>query len=97
MSLPSMCTSPRERLAALLAPDLVDALDELVAERVAAELARLGAARDHGPRWLTVEQAAERLCCSPAAVRMRASRGRLTTRHHGRRVYVSAASIDELA
>jgi hypothetical protein len=30
-------------------------------------------------------------------VRMRASRGRLATRRHGRRVYVAAASVDELA
>jgi excisionase family DNA binding protein len=89
--------SPRARLGAVLAPDLLDALDELVAECVAAELARLGPARDDGPRWLTLEQAADRLGCSPAAVRMRANRGRLQTRRHGRRVYVSATSVDELA
>ncbi len=97
MSLPLMWVSPRQRLAAVLAPDLLDALEELVAERVAAELARLGAAHDPGARWLTLDQAAERLGCSPAAVRMRANRGRLATRRHGRRVYVSAASVDELA
>jgi len=95
MSLPSL--TPRERLAAVLAPDMLDALDALVAERVADELARRDATRDNGPRWLTLEQAAERLGCTPAAVRMRASRGRLQTRRHGRRVYVSAASVDELA
>ncbi len=89
--------SPRDRLAAVLAPDLLDALDELVSERVSAELARLDASRDSGPHWLTLEQAAQRLACSPAAVRMRANRGRLVTRRHGRRVYVSATSVDELA
>ena len=89
--------TPRERLAALLAPDVLDALHELVAEQVAAELARRDSAGDSEPRWLTLEQAAHRLGCSPAAVRMRASRGRLTTRRHGRRVYVSAASVDDLA
>lgn len=94
---PLSTLSPRDRLAAVLAPDLLDALDELVAGRVASELARLGAAHDGGPRWLTFAQAAERLSCSPAAVRMRASRGRLQTRRQGRRVYVSAASVDELA
>jgi len=88
--------TPRERLAAVLAPDLLDALDALVSERVADELARLDACRD-APRWLTLEQAAARLGCTAAAVRMRASRGRLQTRRHGRRVYVSAASVDELA
>ena len=93
MSLPSL--SPRDRLAAVLSLDLLDALDALVAERVAAELAHLDA-RDDRPRWLTLEQAAERLGCSPAAVRMRASRGRLETRRHGRRLYVSASSVAEL-
>jgi hypothetical protein len=95
MGLPSV--TARDRLAAVLSPDLVDALGELVAERVASELARLEATRDNGPRWLTLEQAAARLDCTPAAVRMRARRGRLDTRRHGRRVYVAAASVDELA
>jgi hypothetical protein len=86
--------TPRDRLSAVLAPDLLDALEELVAERVAAELARLDAHRDD-LRWLTLGQAAERLGCSAEAVRMRASRGRLETRRHGRRLYVSASSVAE--
>jgi hypothetical protein len=85
----------RGRLAAVLAFELLDALDELVAERVAAELACLDASRG-SPRWLTLEQAAAQLGCSPAAVRMRASRGRLEKRRHGRRLYVSASSVAEL-
>lgn len=85
--------SPRDRLAAVLAPELVEAFEALVVERVADELARLEALRNNGPRWLTLAQAAERLGCSSAAVRMRASRGRLETRRHGRRLYVSAASV----
>jgi hypothetical protein len=80
----------------VLAPELVDAFEELVAERVAAELARVEASR-HGSRWLTLEKAGELLGCSPDAVRMRANRGRLETRRHGRRLYVSAASVAELA
>ena len=84
------------RSAAVLSVEVIDAFGELVAEVVAAEMTRLGAAGESGPRWLTVEQAAERLGCSPAAVRMRARRGRLQTRRHGRRVYVSATSVDEL-
>jgi hypothetical protein len=87
--------NPRERLAAAWAPELLDALDQLVTERVDAELTRL--AVGNGPRWLTLEQAAARLGCTPAAVRMRASRGRLVTRRHGRRVYVAAESVDKLA
>jgi excisionase family DNA binding protein len=86
--------SPRDRLAAALAPDLIDAFEELVAERVAAELA---ARADSPAAWLTLDQAAERLGCSRDAVRMRASRGRLSTRRHGRRLYVAAASVAELA
>jgi hypothetical protein len=35
--------SPRDRLASVLAPDVLDALDALVAERVTSELARLDA------------------------------------------------------
>jgi hypothetical protein len=90
-------TPPRERLAAVLAPDLLDALDQLITERIEGELARLGAAAENGPRWLTLEEAGKRLDCSPAAVRMRARRGRLVTRRHGRRVYVAAESVDKLA
>lgn len=46
--------------------------------------------------WLTVQEAAERLGCSPDAIRMRCSRGRLEHRRQGRRLYVSAASVDQL-
>jgi excisionase family DNA binding protein len=88
--------SPRERLATILAPELLNAFEELVAERVVAELARLEASRENGPAWLTLAQAADRLGCSRDAVRMRAKRGRLETRRHGRRLYISAASVAEL-
>ena len=87
--------TPRDRLAAVLAPELVSALEELVAERVAAELAARAPAK--GARWLTLEQAADRLGCSADAVRMRVKRGRLEHRRQGRRVYVSAESVDLLA
>jgi hypothetical protein len=88
--------TPRDRLAAVLAPDLLDAIEELVAERVASELARRDATRDNGPEWITLDRAAERLDCTPAAVRMRAHRGRLESRRQGRRLYVSAASVATL-
>lgn len=87
----------RARLRAVLAADVVDALEELVAERVQAELeARRIADDGAGRKWLPVAEAAARLGCSPAAVRMRVKRGRLEHRHQGRRLYVSAASIDDL-
>jgi excisionase family DNA binding protein len=78
-----------------LAPDVLDALEALVAEQVTAELA--ARPDSSAARWLTLDQAAERLGCSRDAVRMRASRGRLETRRHGRRLYVSATSVAELA
>jgi excisionase family DNA binding protein len=46
--------------------------------------------------WLTFREAGERLGCSPDAVRMRVRRGRLHAEHQGRRVYVSAESVDRL-
>ena len=84
----------RDRLASALAPELLAALEQLVDERVAAALAETEPA--DGARWLTLEQAAERLGCSPDAVRMRAKRGRLESRRHDRRVYVSRMDVDAL-
>lgn len=85
----------RDRLAAALSPDLVAAIEELVEERVRAELE---ATREpNGRTWLTLDEAAERLNCSTDAVRMRCKRGRLKSKTQGRRRYVSAASLEELA
>ena len=85
----------RQRLESVLAPDVLDALEQLVHERVQAELADAAAAKN-ARAWLTLEEAGERLGCSPDAVRMRVKRGRLESRRQGRRVYVSAASVDRL-
>jgi hypothetical protein len=80
---------------------LLDALRPLVAELVEplerrlAELERqLNGGRPR--RWYTLEEAGERLGCSATAVRMRVKRGRLEGRYQGRRLYISAASIDRL-
>jgi excisionase family DNA binding protein len=51
---------------------------------------------EHERRWLTLGEAAERLGCTPDAVRMRVKRGRLDHRRQGRRLYVSATSVDRL-
>ena len=85
----------RERLGLILSPELLAALEELVDERVGEAVSAISGGSDV-PRWLTLNQAAERLSCSPDAVRMRAKRGRLESRHQGRRVYVSAASVDQI-
>jgi excisionase family DNA binding protein len=81
-------------LAAMFAPEMVAAIEQLVDDRVAAALAEHG--RENGARWLTLGQAAERLGCTPDAVRMRVQRGRLEHRRQGRRVYVSAEAVDRL-
>jgi len=88
--------TPRDRLICLFSPDVVAAFEQFVVERVAAEL-EAAPRGDGSPPWLTVEQAAERLGCSTDAVRRRAKRGRLESRHMGRTVYLSAASVDRLA
>lgn len=89
----SVRRSAAEELAQLFAPHVLDLLERLIDERVEARLAALPT-RDTGARWLTMEQAADRLGCSVDAVRMRAKRGRLEVRRQGRRVYVSAAGVD---
>lgn len=74
---------------------LPDELLNEIAERAAAivlERSNNGAWSE--PVWLTLDQAADRLACTRDAVRMRAKRGRLETKRHGRRVYVSRASVD---
>jgi excisionase family DNA binding protein len=85
----------RTRLSTALAPSVVAAIDELVTERVREELET----RTSVPtlkKWLTLREAAELLGCSTDAVRMRARRGRLEHRRHGRSLYISAASIETL-
>jgi excisionase family DNA binding protein len=87
----------RGRLEAALAPDVVAALEGLVAELVEQALAdHAASASADGRRWLTLAEAAGRLGCSPDAVRMRVRRGRLDSRRQGSRLYVSAASVDAL-
>ncbi len=83
------------RLEGLVGPMLAGAILDALREELAAELVDRPAVHS-GLRWLTLEQAAERLGCSPDAVRMRAKRGRLEHRRQGRRLYVSATSVDGL-
>ena len=86
----------RDRLLTSLAPEVVQALEELVAERVRVELAA-AATTANGRAWLTLDEAADRLGCTADAIRMRVKRGRLESRRQGRRVYVSRESVDRLA
>jgi excisionase family DNA binding protein len=82
-------------LDALLGPELVAAIEQLVDERVARAVAGLRTPSPVPP-WLPVARAAELLGCSEDAVRMRIRRGRLVARRQGRRVYVSRRSVVEL-
>jgi len=86
----------RARLELLLSPAIVDAIEELVELRVREELAARDT-RTAQRTWLTLEEAGKELGCSPDAVRMRVKRGRLESRRQGRRVYVSAASVERLS
>jgi hypothetical protein len=89
---------PRATLERLLAPEVLQALD-LYVRQVAAEIAethRHEVRFADGKPWLTAVEAGRLLDCSPHAVRMRCRRGRLEHRYQGRRLYVSARSIQEL-
>src|SRR5690242_11769313 len=85
---------PAPDLLRMFAPELVEAIERLVDERVAAALAAQAPAADRA--WLTLEEAGEQLACTPDAVRMRVKRGRLEGRRQGRRLYISAASVERL-
>ena len=84
----------RERLADVLAADVLAALDAFVDERIAAALSTAPASNGHAPRWVTLEDAADLAGCSPDAMRMRVSRGRYRSRRDGARVYVLRADVD---
>jgi hypothetical protein len=86
----------RELLERFFAPQVVDAFERLVDERV--EAVSESVSREASSRiWLTCAEAGEELGCSAAAIRMRVQRGRLEARRQGRRLYVSAASIRSLS
>ena len=84
----------RERLEAVLAPELVAAVEELVAERVRLELEAAGPGLD-GRAWLSVEQTAELLKTSPGAIRQRISTGWLAgdTVRDGKRRFVRREAV----
>ena len=78
-------------------PEFALVIPEAVIELIARRAADLVLAESQPlPEWLTLAQAAERLGCTPDAVRMRVKRGRLEARRQGRRLYVSAESVERL-
>jgi hypothetical protein len=90
----------RDRVAPLLSDEVFELVDafvrEVAVETVRAEFAR--ATMDTRRReWYTVKEAAQRLGISEDAVRMRARRKRLVSRHQGRTLYVAAMSVDDIS
>lgn len=90
---------PLAVLERALAPEVVAALDALMAQH-----AEEAAARHHAVApgsavkpWLTVAEAAAMLGCTPTAVRKRHGRGRLEGRYQGRRLYIASDSIVHLS
>lgn len=78
-----------DALIEALRPIVVEIVREVVEEALQE---RIGQCK----QWLTYGEAAERLGCTRDAVRMRVKRDRLVARRQGRRVYVSAESVDRL-
>jgi excisionase family DNA binding protein len=73
----------RDRLLAILAPDLVEAIDQLVEERVRATLE--AQASNGGSPWLSLDEAAEYLRVSPRTLERQLARGRVRSSGIGRR------------
>jgi DNA-binding Lrp family transcriptional regulator len=71
-------------------------IPEGIIDLIARRAADIVLAESRRPDWLTLAQAGRRLGCSPDAVRMRVKRGRLEGRRQGRRLYVSAESVERL-
>jgi hypothetical protein len=69
-----------------LSAALVPVLSEL--RELRAEVAAL-----RGPEWVTVEQAASVLCCTPATIRSRCRGGDLQSRRCGRKILIAADSL----
>jgi excisionase family DNA binding protein len=83
----------RERLAGVLAPDVLAALEELVAERVAAELEAATADGARSP-WLSIRDAAERAGVAERTLERAIAAGRLRSSTVGRRRLVHRDHLD---
>lgn len=73
--------SPRDRLAAVLAPDVLAALDEWIAERVASAAELVPPLSP----WLSAEDAAGYVGVSKRTIERAQARGRLRSAEVGRR------------
>jgi excisionase family DNA binding protein len=84
----------RDRLLAALSPDLVAAIEELVAERVRGALEANG--NGDGSPWLSIDEAAAYLRVSPRTLERRIAKGRVRSTSIGRRRLLHRDDLDEL-
>jgi excisionase family DNA binding protein len=75
-------------------PELVNAIAELVVPRVLAELRACEIGRGREAEYLTVVEAANRLCAKPQRVYDLLSAGRLRRYKDGARVLMKRAELD---
>ncbi|HEX2345084.1 MAG TPA: helix-turn-helix domain-containing protein [Gaiellaceae bacterium] len=77
----------------LFAPELVEALEDFVDERIAAALGE----RENGsePSWLSIEEAAEYLRVSPSTIARMLKQGRVRSSYVGRRRLVRRSDLDQ--
>jgi|SRR5579871_5230165 len=88
--------SARDRLATVLAPDVLDAIVDLVDERVTAVL-RPPEDTYGGSPWLTLDNAADYLKISTRTLERQIAAGRIDSATIGRRRLVHRDSLDALA
>jgi excisionase family DNA binding protein len=83
----------RDRLAAVLAPEVLGALEELVDDRVRAEVAAATASVGEAP-WLSMKAAAERVGLSERSLERAIAAGRLRSSTVGRRRIMHRDELD---
>jgi len=74
-------------LRAIFAADVVEAIEQAIAEHIRRALDERER-QDEADTWMTPAQLGEVLGISAEAVRKRVARGRIESRHHGRRLLV---------
>jgi excisionase family DNA binding protein len=87
--------TPRERLLDVLSPDLVAALDELIAERIEAALKM--SEGSNGSPWLSLTEAADYLRVSERTLDRLVKRSRVRSSTVGRRRLFHRDDLDAIA